>query len=279
MSALYFKNFPSISYNNTIVTNIIARAKIDSKVRDKTLVYFPYTIQEGDRPDVIAAKYYDDANFSWLIYYANEIIDPYFEWPLMQNEFEEFIKIKYGSIVYAQEKIVFFRNNWTSDESMITQSAYSSLPAVLKKYWRPIFDFKGKIITYERVKSDTVVETNKTVQIQHNGTTPFAIDQIVKQGAYTSGIVKSVQSGFVVVDKIQGEFSAGTITNFAGTASATVTSATTINQPLSDLEAVYFSPVTALDYEEELNAQRKEIYIIDKIYLDQIEMEMKNLLI
>ena len=66
---------------------------------------------------------------------------------------------------------------------------------------------------------------------------------------------------------------------FAGTASATVTSATTINQPLSDLEAVYFSPVTALDYEEELNAQRKEIYIIDKIYLDQIEMEMKNLLI
>ena len=33
------------------------------------------------------------------------------------------------------------------------------------------------------------------------------------------------------------------------------------------------------EYEEELNASKKEIYIIDKSYLDQIEMEMKTLLI
>ena len=32
-------------------------------------------------------------------------------------------------------------------------------------------------------------------------------------------------------------------------------------------------------YEEEINNQRKTIYILDKIYLDQIELEMKGMLI
>jgi len=242
-------------------------------------VFFTYTLQEGDRPDIIAEKYYEDSNFAWLIYYANEIIDPYFEWPMQQNEFEEYLKIKYGSIAYSQEKILFFRNNWHSNESMISTSAYGSLPSVLKKYWAPIYNYKGDVMTYERAKLETVVETNMTVSIQHNGTTPFTVDDIVKQGSETSGVVKSAQSGIIIVDKIQGQFTAGAITNFAGTTTATVTSATIINQPLSDVEASYWNPVTVYEYEEELNASKKEIYIIDKSYLDQIEMEMKTLLI
>lgn len=278
MATAYFKNFPTISYGNAFVTNIIARAKIDSEVRNKTSVFFPYTVREGERPDTIAQNYYEDPNFAWLIYYANEIIDPYFQWPLSQNEISEYIKTKYQSVAQAQERILFFRNNWESDESMISPGAYDSLPAALKKYWAPVFDFKNKIVSYERAKHDTVIETNKTVEINHDGAVPFAVDQIVKQGTAASGIVVSASDGVVIVDKIQGEFTTGSITNFANTSTATVTSVTTLKQSLSDIESVYFSPVSAFDYEEELNEQRKEIYILDRAYLNQIEIEMKNLL-
>ena len=278
MASSYFKNFPTIVYNNTFITNIIARAKIDSSVRDKAAVFFPYTLREGERPDTIATNYYEDPNFAWLIYYANEIVDPYFEWPLTESELGEHIKLTYQSVARAQEKILFFRNNWETDETMISLGAFDSLPAALKKYWAPVFNYKNTIINYERAKLNTVVETNKTIEIAHSGNTPFVVDDIVKQSTSASGVVAGVSSGIIIVQKIQGEFTAGAITNFASTASATVTSVTTLKQSLSDTEAVYFSPVTAYDYEQELNEQRKEIYIIDKTYLNQIELEMKTLL-
>ena len=82
MSTSYFKNFPTISYGDALVTNIIARAKLDSTVRNKASVFFPYTVRDGERPDIIAGNYYEDPNFAWLIYLANEMLDPYFEWPL-----------------------------------------------------------------------------------------------------------------------------------------------------------------------------------------------------
>lgn len=278
MASSYFKNFPTIVYNNSLITNIIARAKIDSSVRDKTAVFFPYTIREGERPDTIANNYYDDPNFAWLIYYANQVIDPYFEWPLSTNEFLKFIQGKYGSVAKAQDTIAFFRNNWEVDDTIISPGAYNSLPGSLKKYWAPIFDYKNGIISYERAKLDTVLETNFVVEIQHNGTTPFQNEEIVKQGS-ASAIVSGVSSGIILVEKIQGSFTTGAITNYSGDQTATATSVTILNQPTPSNELGYYSPVSAYDYEDELNEQRKEIYILDKSYLNQIELEMKTLLV
>jgi len=279
MASQYFKNFPTITYNNNLVTNIIARAKIDSVVRDRALVFFPYTLIDGERPDTIAANYYEDPNFAWLIYYANEMIDPYFEWPLTQDELYEHIKIKYQSIAKAQDTIVFFRNNWSVDESIISIGAYQSLPGALKKYWQPIFDYRNAISSYQRAKNDTVIETNKVVEITHDGETIFTLNDIVKQGANASGIVKHISAGKVVVEKIQGEFTNTTITNYDESVSAEVTDTVTLNQAIPDNELIYWSGVSAYDYEEELNEQKKTIYILDRAYLDQIEMEMKSLLI
>lgn len=277
MASSYFKNFPTVVYNNSLATNIIARAKIDGTVRDKTAVFFPYTIREGERPDVIASNYYEDPNFAWLIYYANETLDPYFEWPLSANEFQSFIRTKYGSVPKAQDTIAFFRNNWQIDDTIINVGAYGGLPSNLKKYWVPILDYKNNPISYERAKLDTVVETNFVVEIDHTGITPFQIGEIVKQGL-ASAIVASAYSGAIVVEKIQGSFAAGTISNYDGTQTTTVTSVTTLSQPIPATELVYYSPVSAYEYEDEINEQRKEIYIIDKTYLNQIELEMKALL-
>jgi len=278
MASSYFKNFPTVAYGGSLVTNIIARVKIDSALRDKIAVFFPYTVQDGERPDTIANNYYEDPNFAWLIYYANETLDPYFEWPLSSNEFFSFIQQKYGSVAKAQDTIVFFRNNWQADETIINPGAYNSLPGALKKYWAPIIDYKNMISSYERAKLDTVVETNYVVEIQHNKTTPFTFGEIVKQGS-ASGIVSGVSSGVIIVEKIQGSFTTGAVTNYTGSETATASSVTTLNQPIPSNELVYYSPVTAYEYEDELNEQRKEIYILDKSYLNQIELEMKTLLV
>ncbi len=277
MASSYFKNFPTVVYNNSLATNIIARVKINSAIRDKTAVFFPYTVREGERPDVIASNYYEDPNFAWLIYYANETLDPYFEWPLSANEFQEFVSAKYGSAAKAQDTIAFFRNNWQADDTIINIGAYGGLPSNLKKYWAPIFDYKNAPISYERAKLDTVIETNFVIEIEHNSVMPFQVGEIIKQGT-ASAIVSSAYSGSIVVQKIQGSFTAGVITNYEDTQSTTATTVVVLSEPIVDTELVYYSPVSAYEYEDEINEQRKEIYIIDKLYLNQIELEMKALL-
>lgn len=100
----------------------------------------------------------------------------------------------------------------------------------------------------------------------------------MKQGS-ASAIVSGVSSGIILVEKIQGSFTTGAITNYSGDQTATATSVTILNQPTPSNELGYYSPVSAYDYEDELNEQRKEIYILDKSYLNQIELEMKTLLV
>lgn len=106
----YFENFPKVSYdidktgNNIDATNLFVRYKIVDAFKKQPAVYYNYSVQDGERPDVIAAKYYEDASLDWIILLANNIIDPQFEWPLDRLSFENFIKKKYGSLATAREQ-------------------------------------------------------------------------------------------------------------------------------------------------------------------------------
>jgi hypothetical protein len=279
----YFSRFPSIAYGNTLATNILARIKINSLVRDKKLVFHPYTLKEGERPDTIAEHYYGDPYFAWLVYFANEVIDPYYEWPLSQRDFEQYIRTKYGTTELAQEKIVYYQNNWSTDESMLTPGAFDSLPAAIKKYWTPVIGFRNTIISYERKQSDLTIETNKIIELTVADGTGFALEEQVKQtsggSVVASGFVKYTSATSVVIEKVTGTFSTSySLVNYDGDESTSVSAVTTIKQSLSDDESIYWSPVTAYEYEDQLNEQKKQIYLIDKSYLDQIELEMKSLL-
>ena len=109
----FFVHYPQISYNITgkmppvtkKVINIMERAKIRSVALDDIVAYYPYSIPEGERPDMTAYKYYGDVKYTWLIFFINNIQDPIYDWPLGSREFTDFIKHKYGSIGVAKNKI------------------------------------------------------------------------------------------------------------------------------------------------------------------------------
>lgn len=109
--AYYFKNHPEILYRFSSSDNFVAanditrRLKIKSLIEGRAVIYFRYFIKDGERPDVIASKYYDDPTLDWVILLVNEIQDPYFEWPMEQNTFNDFIIQKYGSVSAAQSQI------------------------------------------------------------------------------------------------------------------------------------------------------------------------------
>jgi hypothetical protein len=95
---MYFKNFANITYGNKKAKNIMARPKIVDDVLSNTEAFYDYIIPEGFRAEQVADLYYDNPEYVWLIYLCNNIVDPYYDWPLTQTEFDQYLTDKYGSI-------------------------------------------------------------------------------------------------------------------------------------------------------------------------------------
>ncbi len=68
---------------------------------DRMTIYYNYSIQEGDRPDIIADKYYDDSTLDWVILMSNKLINPLFDWPLDYRNFVNYLIAKYGDMPTA----------------------------------------------------------------------------------------------------------------------------------------------------------------------------------
>lgn len=100
--ARYFDLFPKVynTQNNVtrIVTDILSRVSEIDTYKDNTLVYYSYDVQDGDTPESVADRYYDDPEKHWIILYTNDMIDPFFDWPLTTQQFNSYIEDKYAAL-------------------------------------------------------------------------------------------------------------------------------------------------------------------------------------
>jgi hypothetical protein len=98
---MYFSFFPKGTYdlagngNEKVVTNLMARVKIRSKVLDEAMLYDLYDIPEGDTPEITALKHFGSTMYHWVILLTNNITDRFYGWPLTTYEFENYINDKY----------------------------------------------------------------------------------------------------------------------------------------------------------------------------------------
>jgi len=93
--AEYFEQFPIINYDGTNMRDITRRVNFLKRSLTNPYVFLPYTIEEGLRPEDVAYYYYGSVEYTWLVYLANNIVDPYHEWPLSQEKFDAYLINKY----------------------------------------------------------------------------------------------------------------------------------------------------------------------------------------
>ena len=120
--SFFFESFPKIQFDIDktgkfkTVTNPLVRYQFRnfSLYRDKSTVFYDHVVEEGERPDHIADRYYDDPQLSWVVLFVNNVIDPLYDWPLDYLDFKNYIKEKYryqgslvnqGGIEWAQRNI------------------------------------------------------------------------------------------------------------------------------------------------------------------------------
>lgn len=281
----YFRHFKTIYYANTLATNILSRVKIDEQLVNDLYVFYPYQIKPGERPDTIASNYYGDPGLDWIVYFSNKMQDPYFEWPLEQNDFNQVLINKFGTVEEAQSTIAFFRVNWYNDDSVLSPAAYQALSAPLKKYWKPVYGLNNAILSYERKELDLIVETNKTVNLVCTTSGDFEIGERIIQRddnsvIVASGVVSYATRTLIVVTKVVGQFITNKwIRGLKSDQTADCTEVIIANRAIPDEEIAYWEPVSFYQYEDELNTSRRSIYLIDKRYTNALEKQMRELLL
>jgi hypothetical protein len=119
--ASFFSKYPKMIINNKLVTDIISRTFVREKYSSKLSLYYPYDLQEGDTPEIIAAKYYGDPERHWIVMLANDIVDPFFDFSMDSQVFEKYIEEKYEDQANSinQWASSNWRAEWTNAEYAI----------------------------------------------------------------------------------------------------------------------------------------------------------------
>lgn len=285
MAERYFDRFPVISYSNTICRDISRRVVFDDRIMKNASLFYPYELKAGLRADVLADVYYDDSYLDWLIYHTNGIIDPYYGWYLNNDEFDNFIMKKYGSLENATQRIRYYQTNWSIDDQELLPDHYNNLPDKLKKYYVPNYGYNTRIISYKRRREDWKVNTNRIYQITFAHVEgEFNSTDLVKIINETEETIGRGEINYILDDKIIIKNTTGSIESFQKivkedtSATADITNVLKLIENISDDEYVFWEPVYYYDYEREQNEKKKIIYLLDANHsLDVSEQFRKSM--
>lgn len=226
----------------------------------------------------------------WMIWLANDIVDPYYEWYLSEQEFDAFIQDKYGSYEDAVKKIAFYRTNWFKFDETITPSFHdNTLLPVLKKYYSPVFGNGNKIVSYKRKNEDWFTNTNQIIQYDIITSNPFAVGELVdlKYNGETigGGEVLASNTLAVTIQHVSGNTYANTtwtkdIVGESSGIEVTSSNSLTLAKNFDEYEAIYWDSVNYYDLEVEANENRKNLVLINSEYAtdisEQIRLKLKE---
>ena len=81
--------------NEKLVTDLMTRVKVRSKIIDEASLYDKYDVPSGERPEDTAFKHFGSAQYHWVVLMTNNITDAFYEWPMSEQTFETFLMDKY----------------------------------------------------------------------------------------------------------------------------------------------------------------------------------------
>jgi hypothetical protein len=160
---LYFNTFPLViasdyKKNAILLTNLMARVQIIPSLLRNPLLFYSYDLKESDRPDIISHKYYDDSNKYWMVLFANEIMDPLYDWPLTSQQFDAYLKDKYSQAAGGDAFVLTYTTS-------------------------TVQEYRKTITTYDSTSLQTTIKTVVVDLTTYNSTTTGSITQTFSSGA------------------------------------------------------------------------------------------------
>ena len=190
---MYFAQFPLITYDSVgdenfkIVTNLLKRIGIRSKVRANTMIFDTYDVKEGETPESIADLFYDDPELHWIILMINDITDRYHQWPMSTPQFNAYLADKYDNIDTVHHYEVYQKSGDTSIK--IEVASVSTDYASASKTFNASTAVSGEYIT---ITSHALSTDDELIYSANGGT---SIPQLEESGVY---FVKNINEDIVL---------------------------------------------------------------------------------
>ena len=174
---MYFKQFPTIPYDSKgtgefkDVKNILRRVGIRAKVKSNTMLYDTYDVKNGETPESIAFKLYDDAELHWVVMLVNNITDRFHDWPLSEAQFLNFVNEKYSNPDAIHHYEIEQESGDTSIKINIgtSNADYSSATAITNyEYEQEEQDNKRKIRLLDPSFIDSFIDEFKILMKESN---------------------------------------------------------------------------------------------------------------
>lgn len=106
--ANYFKHFNKVFYDQhedspsvDVLTNLTTKISFMNQYSDNTSLYYYYSIEDGETPEILAYKLYGSVEKHWILLMFNNILDPQYDWPMEQRNLGAYIENKYSTSDYA----------------------------------------------------------------------------------------------------------------------------------------------------------------------------------
>ena len=78
-----------------VAKNLWRRAEILKEYKNSLTLFDEYVVQNGERPEDIALKMYDNPFYSWTILVINDITNYHEQWPRSNRQLQEYVNSKY----------------------------------------------------------------------------------------------------------------------------------------------------------------------------------------
>ena len=99
----YFSRFPMMVYdmknnnNYKLLPDILRRVKQRNAIASGQFIFDTYDVRNGEKPEDVAFKWFGDPELHWVILMTNNVTDRYYDWPMNQAQFAEYLDDKYSN--------------------------------------------------------------------------------------------------------------------------------------------------------------------------------------
>jgi|688.fasta_scaffold01135_18 hypothetical protein len=285
----FLDKFPLVRYTvdksllseRDTVTNILFRVGIIKEVMETNVdSYQFYSVRDGDRPETLADRIYGTPEAHWVILYANNIYDPYYDWPMDDRTFQKYIIKKYGSIEWAKtnyhhyEKVITRENplaqvvnttRFVINDKKLTDGILT-LDAGATNFSPGEIAFVGPSNATNTFSGEVIAWNSSNGQIVLANTSGQAslYQYLIGNSSSANGSILSIDLPTEPMDAYN------TLTDTTDFSTYTVAGRTVF-------ETISRDRVTYYDYEEKLNDDKRLIKIIRPRYYNQLVSELENL--
>ena len=153
--------FPWSEQQYKVAKNIFRRFKLSESALDTATYFKKYVIDDSDRPDIVSEIVYGRSDYDWIIMMCNNIINPYFDWPMSTTVLMEYINAKYDNPYsvkhYVTKEVKDSLDNVVLPAGQIVDESFYNSPM-----W---VEYNRSDVDFPTPENETTLEVSRKLEI------------------------------------------------------------------------------------------------------------------